>query len=256
VGYVRHHAEHERQVQRCGPFLATFGLHSSGPYLNYAVPDDQAVPSQVEIERLVSLYEERDLQPRVELFPALSPNAEVELSGSGFELDGVFPLMACTSESMRDVVQPRGIRIVLASTKHEIRQLLQVRHQVFEEPDQVTPAEVSKARFGIDKGAVAAVAVDASTGVGVGSGGSLVPYDGVTELTSIGVLETWRRRGIGALMTSALTTAALASGADVVYLTAANPEGARIYEQVGYLPVGESRHLGYYKKAIDTAVPS
>ncbi|MFZ0666206.1 MAG: GNAT family N-acetyltransferase [Acidimicrobiales bacterium] len=255
-GYVRRYAEQQREVERTGPFLATFGRHSNGPYLNYAVPDDGAVPTRTDIERLVSLYEERDLRPRVELVRSLSPSADFELRQSGFELDGSFPLMACTSESMRQVVHPGSVRIVLGYTKNDIRGILEVRRQVFEEPDRVTQAEVTRTRYGIDSGAIAAMAVDSSTGEGLGSGESLVPYDGVTELTSIGVLESHRRRGIGASLTAALTRAALAAGADIVYLTAANEEGARIYDQVGYLLVGEFRHLGYYKQTLASDEPT
>ena len=41
--YVRRYAIEQRRVERSGPFLATFGRYSNGPYLNYAVPDDHCI---------------------------------------------------------------------------------------------------------------------------------------------------------------------------------------------------------------------
>ncbi len=73
--------------------------------------------------------------------------------------------------------------------------------------------------------AVAGLVVDTASGGTVASGACLVPYDGVTELTSIGVQPAWRRHGIGAVLTAALAGAALHAGSEIVYLTPAHDEG-------------------------------
>ena len=83
-----------------------------------------------------------------------------------------------------------------------------------------------------------------ASGETVASGACLVPYDGVTELTSIGVRPAWRRHGIGAVLTAALAGAALHAGSEIVYLTPAHDEGERLYERVGFVGVGDSLHLG------------
>ncbi|HYJ69141.1 MAG TPA: GNAT family N-acetyltransferase [Nocardioidaceae bacterium] len=69
-------------------------------------------------------------------------------------------------------------------------------------------------------------------------GGSHSPRDGVTELTGIAVLPSWRRRGVGAALTAALTRDAMAGGATTVFLSAASESVARIYEGVGFVRVG------------------
>ena len=45
-----------REHERVGPFLATFDPHSDNPYLNYALPDDGAEPSDYEVAVLVDAY--------------------------------------------------------------------------------------------------------------------------------------------------------------------------------------------------------
>jgi N-acetylglutamate synthase-like GNAT family acetyltransferase len=108
----------------------------------------------------------------------------------------------------------------------------------------VTDGDVARARSTVRSGGLAAVVIDAVSGEAVGSGACLVPYDGITELTSIGVRSGWRRRGIGAVVTATLARAALLAGAEMVYLTPAHEEGERLYERVGFVNVGESLHLG------------
>jgi ribosomal protein S18 acetylase RimI-like enzyme len=69
-------------------------------------------------------------------------------------------------------------------------------------------------------------------------GGSHSPRDGVTELTGIAVLPSWRRRGVGSALTAELTRDAQACGATTVFLSAASEAVARLYEGVGFVRVG------------------
>lgn len=242
--YVRRYAAERREVQRIGPFLGTFGRHSSGPYLNYAVPDDGSEPTAADIAALVGAYERRRLRPRVELMPLLAPEAAVALAESGFRSEGTFSLMACTNESLREVAGPAGAEVFLVEDDQQCRAVLEIRHDAFCEPGPVTDADVARAWTTVVCGGVTGVVVDTTSGETVASGSCLVPYDGVTELTSIGVRPAWRRHGIGAVLTAALAGAALRAGSEIVYLTPAHDEGERLYERVGFVPVGDSLHLG------------
>ena len=62
--------------------------------------------------------------------------------------------------------------------------------------------------------------------------------DGVAGLHGIGVVEGWRRRGVGTLITTVATRAGLAMGRGLVWLSVANAnEGARrLYEGLDYRP--------------------
>ena len=242
--YVRRYAAERREVQRLGPFLGTFGRHSSGPYLNYAVPDDRSEPTPDEIATFVHAYEGRRLRPRVELMPLLAADAAVALAECGFRSEGTFSLMACTSESLREVVQPVGTEVAMVENDQQCRVMLEIRPEAFGEPGPVTDADVERARSSVQSGGVAAVVIDTASAEAVASGACLVPYDKVTELTSIGVRSAWRRQGIGAAITHTLATAAFRAGSEIVYLTPAHDEGERLYERVGFVTVGDSLHLG------------
>src|SRR5204863_320733 len=52
-------ASHGRDVERIGPFVATFNREDANPFLNYAVPDEGAAPSRAEIEALADAYRAR-----------------------------------------------------------------------------------------------------------------------------------------------------------------------------------------------------
>jgi ribosomal protein S18 acetylase RimI-like enzyme len=242
--HVRRYAAERREVKKIGPFLATFGRHSNGPYLNYAVPDDWSEPTAGEILALVRAFEKRRLRPRVEVAPALAPHAAAALAEAGFFSEGTFSLMACTNESLREVPGPDGMEVALVENDEQCRAVLEIRHDAFGEPGPVTEVDVARARSTVRGGGLAAIVVDFASGGAVASGACLVPYDRITEVTSIGVRPDCRRRGIGAAVTSALTRAALLAGCEMVYLTPAHEEGERLYERVGFVTVGESLHLG------------
>jgi GNAT superfamily N-acetyltransferase len=242
--HVRRYASEQRAVERVGPFLATFGKYSNGPYLNYAVPDDGAEPTRNDITDLVEVYRRKGLTPRVELVAELAPVAEDALCSAGFGIEGRFPLMICSPESVRSVDEPPGTQLHLPETAADYEELLEVRQVAFEEPAGVTANEVMRAMAGVEAGAFAAMVIDTASGRAVGSGACVVPYLGVSEVASIGVRREARRKGIGAFTTASLTKAAFNSGVELVYLTPATKEGERLYERVGFFSAGSWTHLG------------
>jgi predicted GNAT family acetyltransferase len=242
--YVRRYAADHRAVERVGPFLATFGLHSSGPYLNYAVPDDGSEPTQAEIAALIDAYERRKLRPRVELVASLAPGAVALLIEAGFSNEGVYSLMSCSTDTVRDGSFSEGIEVVFAHRDDQYEAVLEVRQEAFCEPDPVTVSDIARVRSSVEHGGAAVLARETASGEVVGSGACLVPNGRVTELVSIGVRPQWRCLGVGAKITSALANAALSSGSEMVYLTAVHDEGERVYERVGFSVSGQLVHLG------------
>jgi GNAT superfamily N-acetyltransferase len=61
---------------------------------------------------------------------------------------------------------------------------------------------------------------------------------GVSEAMGIGTLPSARRRGIGAAVTGRLVQDARARGAEVVFLSAAGDDVARLYERLGFRRIG------------------
>ena len=82
------------------------------------------------------------------------------------------------------------------------------------------------------------VMVAAETEAGPIAAGSAVPRGAVAELAGIATLPAWRRRGVGAMVTAALTHAAAAVGVETVFLSAGDEDVARVYERVGFCRVG------------------
>lgn len=76
-----------------------------------------------------------------------------------------------------------------------------------------------------------AVAEDATGPVG---GGTAIPRGAVAELTGIATLPAARRRGVGLAVTAALVAEVRRRGVDVVFLTAAGDDVARVYERAGF----------------------
>ncbi|MGH8870106.1 MAG: GNAT family N-acetyltransferase [Actinomycetes bacterium] len=69
------------------------------------------------------------------------------------------------------------------------------------------------------------------TATGLRSDGDAGPC---VEVSAVGVLEQARERGIGAALTSAVTTWGFASGADLAWLGPESDDAARLYERLGY----------------------
>jgi hypothetical protein len=73
AAYLRAVAPMGRQTQRVGPFLATCTPTADNPYLNYAIPDDGASPTALEIAGHVDWYRDRRRKPRLEYVPSVAP---------------------------------------------------------------------------------------------------------------------------------------------------------------------------------------
>jgi ribosomal protein S18 acetylase RimI-like enzyme len=66
----------------------------------------------------------------------------------------------------------------------------------------------------------------------------------VAEIVGLGTLPAARRRGLGTAVTATLAVAALAHGAQTVFLSAADDDVARLYGRLGFVRVGTSMVAG------------
>jgi ribosomal protein S18 acetylase RimI-like enzyme len=94
------------------------------------------------------------------------------------------------------------------------------------------PADVEQVRLRIEAGqTVVVVAEDES---GVLASGAHNPVGDATELVGIATLPDFRRHGLGAAVTDTLVADAVRRGLDIILLSAADDDVARIYERVGF----------------------
>jgi GNAT superfamily N-acetyltransferase len=238
---LRHHAPRGRDREKIGPFLATFTRDTDNPYLNYAIPDEGGSPSPDDVGGLVAAYRARERKPRLEYIPAIAPAVEPALLAAGFEVEGRLPLMTCPAPV--EVRAPDGIELIAPSSEAEFRGAAETQWEAYGESGPLPSRVVDGLRRTAGSGGVVVLARDAKTREPAGAGLCVAPHDGVTELTSIGVREPFRRRGIAPAMTAWLVQAALGKGMTLVFLMAAGDDEARIYGRAGFVEHGEVLHI-------------
>ncbi len=232
-----------RDHERIGPFLATFNRLDDNPYLNYAIPDDGAAPSAEDVARLVDAYRTRARKPRLEYIPSLAPAVEPALLSAGFEVEGRLPLMTYAGGSGGS--DPEGIELVVAVSDDELRGVATAQWEAYGENGPAPQRAVDGLRRTLEAGGLIVLARDAATGKPAGGGLCIGPYEGATELTSIGVRAAFRRRGIAEAMTRRLAREMHARGNDGVFLMAAGDAEARIYERAGFATVSKILHISF-----------
>ena len=226
-----------RDVERIGPFTATFNTAGANPFLSYAIPDEAAKPSQDDIEQLVAAYRLRDRVPRLEFLPSLAPAVEPALLAAGFAVDACAPLMIFSRRTAPPA--PAGIELVEAMSDEDVRAAATAQHEAYGEPDPPTEGWIAGIRAGIETGGLLVLARDDRSGEPAGGGQCTPPHEGASELTSIGVRPAFRRRGVAAAMTAWLAEAMRVRSADLVFLMAAGERETRIYARVGFEQIGE-----------------
>jgi ribosomal protein S18 acetylase RimI-like enzyme len=240
--YLRVAAPRGRDSERIGPFLATFNRDTDNPYLNYAIPDDGARPSAGDVATLVEAYRTRSRKPRLEYVALLAPAVEPALLAAGFEVEGRLPLMMCRGVG-RDQPGPDGIELVAAISDGELRGVAIAQWEAYEESGPLPERVVDSLRATLANGGVVVLARDTATGEPAGGGLCTGPHDGATELTSIGVREPFRRRGIAEAMTRRLAREMHARGNDCVFLMADGEPEERIYKRAGFATISDILHI-------------
>ncbi|HWI71173.1 MAG TPA: GNAT family N-acetyltransferase [Baekduia sp.] len=242
--YLRGAAARDRQVERVGPFTATFDPHSTIPYLSYAIPDIGARPTLDDVAELVDAYARHDRVPRLEYLPAAAPAVEAVLLAAGFAVEARLPVMTCVAGAAAEVAPDDGLAITEPRSDEEFRAMREAQHAAFGQTGEPPePGAVERQRERLAAGGLAFLARDTATGAVVGGGVATVPRDGVTEVAGIGVLESHRRRGIAAAITAALARAAFAAGTTTVWLTPGHDGAHRVYLRAGFADTTDMVHI-------------
>jgi RimJ/RimL family protein N-acetyltransferase len=249
--YLTGAASRYRDVERVGPFTATFDRDDLNPYLNYAIPDADARPDLADVAALAEAYRRRGRVPRLEYPPAAAPAVEAALLAGGFAVEARLPVMTCTPEAVVDLTAGTdGFVVAVPESDADWRGLHRAQHAAFgavagspPPEDSDDAAELAHQRERLAAGGLALLARDTASGAIVGGGVATVPDEGVTEIAGIGVLEDHRRRGIAGAITSGLTRAAFAAGLTTVWLTPGNDGAHRVYARAGFADTTSVVHL-------------
>lgn len=238
LAYLRAAALRRRNHERIGPFVVTFTSDNDNPYLNYAIPDDDIEPEAEQIAALIAGFEARRRRPRLEYIASAAPRLEPALRAQGFTVEARVPIMICLPGSER-VSAAAGFEVFAASADDDLRGAAEAQADAFGGASR-GPGGVRRA---LRYGGVVAAARDLGSGAIVAAGTAMPPVDGISELTSIGVREVFRRRGIAAALTALLTRQAFDSGVTLAWLTPGGTEAERIYARAGFAAVSEALHI-------------
>ncbi|MEV5568861.1 GNAT family N-acetyltransferase [Spirillospora sp. NPDC052269] len=226
---------------RIGPFTAKIDPDDPDWPFNFAVPDDDADPTEDEVKALVTAFRERSRVPRLEYIPRAAPKVEATLLAAGFTPEGRFPLLVRPPSEVVDAPVDPGVRteLVPASATDDLWAVARVTNAAFDAPP---PAEHDIARMLriLSGNGLVAAARDAATGEIVGAGLLLAPKSGVAEVAGIATAPSHRRRGVGGAITALLTRAGARAGLTTLFLTPANDQAANVYARVGYQKQGEA----------------
>jgi ribosomal protein S18 acetylase RimI-like enzyme/uncharacterized damage-inducible protein DinB len=219
---------------RVGPFTVHFDDHTANVWRNYAVPDIGASPTAGDVAALLDLFADRDRTPRLEYVPDAAPDVEPALVAAGFTAEFRSPVFGCVRGDSSDRQPPEGITFALVTTDDDLLDAVRVQHAAYDEPAPAGAKDVQRLAALTARGGIVVLARDGSSGAPVGSGLCESVTDATSELAAIGVIEPYRRRGIGSAMTAFLARAMHANGAELIWLEREPHVEDRMYELAGF----------------------
>ena len=238
------------RAEAIGPF--TLFVNEGHGWRYYARPTPGAgAPSGGAVRAVRARQRELDQPEAFEWVDDLAPELGPALEADGMQVVR-HPLMTLTVGSPRAPVVPLGADVSIADADDDLAQLSAVADVAFSAPGTspgvagATEAAEAAARQDRDTIAfqrgrmIAGLTVAASARVAgtIASVGWHQPLDGMSEIVGIATLPAFRRRGLGAAVTSTLVADALERGVTTVFLSADDDDVARVYARVGFRQVG------------------
>jgi len=244
--YLRHSAQQQYETVSVPFFTLFFHPTDALTYFNYGIPDE---PCSGDLGASLSVLRDefagRGRHPRIELIQEFAPQLASALRAAGFVEEARQQLMICTAETYRPAPKVLGLTITeLTSTSaaSEVQDYLNIQRRGFDAGSKEVATEGDAEQFLRMLGGGRAF-VGWLKGQPVGVGMYTAPFHGVTEVAGLATLEPFRRRGIATGLTALAVQRAMAQGAKVVCLTAADERAGRVYERVGF--VGCATMLAY-----------
>ncbi|ASQ94411.1 GNAT family N-acetyltransferase [Streptomyces sp. 11-1-2] len=229
-----------------GGFVAGFEPGTTSPYINYATPLPGTRPTARDVKELIEAFRVRDLKPRLEFAPDAAPAVEPALREAGFTVEAVHAYLVCTPERLtlpQDTESgPAAVPVSVPSTDEDYRAIDAALSEAFVGEFASSPEGAARLRrIQEDGGAVRFVR--APDGGCAGGATCSAPAVGTAELAGVGTRPAFRGRGIAAAVTAALTETMFARGAQSVWLEYSREGSRRVYERVGYQPLGTRLYM-------------
>ena len=138
-GYLHGNARSRAVNEACGPFHIGFDAGNANPFLNYAVPEANAVVTAEDIEALLAAFAKRERTPRLEFAPGGAPGVEQALLAAGFEVQQRLPFMVVTAAELVGPAELDGIEVVVldaSASDEELRGVALAQREAFGDSDE------------------------------------------------------------------------------------------------------------------------
>jgi predicted GNAT family acetyltransferase len=197
--------------------------------------DPEEVPWALETIRQAFAAENRWLS--VELIEEANPGLAEVLAAHGMTIASRPPLLTVESGGLRAMELPDKVTVSVVKSAEDQAKVDAVAAAAYESDELASPFQPDPAN-----GGSVLVRWD---GVPVATAAWTAVADGVTEVAAVGTLHEYRRRGLGAIATSAAAQAAFdRGGATLAWLTPGDDGADRVYRGIGFEPTATAVHLG------------
>lgn len=220
------------------------------PYYARPIPGGGTV-SRHNVERVLARQRELGVPETFEWLHEVTPSMTDATREAGLRVD-LYPLLVCQAADLLPVGPPRDAVVRMAGPDDDLGVLAAVARAGFEVPgtqvadrslDEVARfrAEITSERVAFkerryERGLI--VPALAKVGGAIVAVGFHQPIGSLSEIVGLATLPAYRRRGLGAAVTSVLASNAFERGVETVLLSAGDDDVARLYERLGFRRVG------------------
>lgn len=241
----------EARAEQIGPL--TLFVNQTAPWPLYARPSPGATAiSSADVAGVRRRMRDLGLAETFEWVQEVTPALRPAALATGLAVSD-HPLLVLTPavQALAAVATAVAAEVRPVRPEDDLRAVLSAAHVGFAQPGtDVGPAGLAALRAATRERPASEVDAerrDLSSGTAVRYAawadgepvctGRFSAVDGVAEIVGVGTVPAYRRRGIGAAVTAALTAAALGRGVEVVFMSAGDAEVARIYRRLGFTEI-------------------
>lgn len=237
------HLRTRPKVLEIGPFVAGLDPDTESPFINYASPQPGVPVTAADVTDLITAFTGAGRKPRLEYVASCSPELEALLTAAGFAVEERNQYLVCLPERLSAHAVPDGLVLEEPSTDPDRAAVVAAQNAAFGDlPDERPEAAVARMRRTQERGGVV-LGARTLDGRWVGGGQGAPPSDGVSEVAGIAVIESFRRRGVGAAISAGVASRLFDRGVTVAWLEASGDDSWRVYERVGFAPAGHRLYI-------------
>jgi len=215
------------KVVEVGPFVIGWDPSTDSRFVNYATPRVGAGVTAADVTALVTAFEGIGRVPRLEYVTSCAPALEQQLLDAGFTVEARHDYLVCTPDSLAIPTAPEGIEIEEPTTDQDRADVVAAQNEAFGGEPIATASDVDRIWRTQSNGGVVMLARSVDDRRVVGGGQAAPPGGGVAEVAGIAVRDRFRRRGVAAALTAAITERVFAAGTSVAWPGAAGADSRR-----------------------------